>query len=137
MEHEPPSQVDIGTHVEVELIDQQDIGEPLAFDIVLDESADFERGFLGVSAPLAQAILGQPAGIGIPYRMGDISRVRIVRVGRSQTVAPTDATEHRQAVLKKARDQAERTSAEIFAASYSSKWGDYDPAGIADWNEDE
>jgi hypothetical protein len=137
MEHESPSLVGIGAHVKVELIDRQDISEPLAFDIVPDESADFERGFLGVSTPLAQAILGQPAGNVIPYRMGDVTHVRIVSVGRSQTVAPTDATERRQAVLKKARDQAERTNAEIFAASYSSKWGDYDPAGVAGWNEDE
>jgi hypothetical protein len=126
----------MGTHVEVELIDQQDSAELLAFDIVSDESADFEHGFLGAGTPLAQAILGQLVGSVIPYRMGDVSRVRIVSVDRSQIIAPTDAAERRQAALKKARDQAERTSAEIFAASYSSKWGDYDPAGIADWSEE-
>jgi len=134
--HEALRQVDMGTHVEVELIDQQDSAELLAFDIVSDESADFEHGFLGAGTPLAQAILGQLVGSVIPYRMGDVSRVRIVSVDRSQIIAPTDAAERRQAALKKARDQAERTSAEIFAASYSSKWGDYDPAGIADWSEE-
>lgn len=133
---EPVSQVDIGMHVEVELIDQQGNGELLSFDIVPEESADFEHSFLGANTPLAQAILGQCAGNVVPYQMGDITGVRIVSVSPSQTSAPTDAAERRQAVLKKALDEAERTTAEMFAASYSSKWGDYDPAGIAQWNEE-
>jgi hypothetical protein len=134
-DRESLSQVNIGTHVEVELIDQQGNGEPLSFDIVLEEFADFERGFLGANTPLAQAILGQCAGGVVPYRRGDINGVRIVSVGPSQTSAPTDAAERRQAVLKKALDKAERTTAEMFATSYSSKWGNYDPAGIAQWDE--
>jgi hypothetical protein len=132
---EPLSQVDIGTHVEVELIDQQGNGESLSFHIVPEESADFERGFLGANTPLAQAILGQCAGGVVPYRRGDITSVHIVSVSPSQISAPTDAAERRQAVLKKALDAAERTNAEMFAASYSSKWGDYDPTGIAQWDE--
>ena len=135
-DREPLSQVDTGTHVEVELIDQQGNGEPLSFDIVPEESADFEHGFLGANTPLAQAILGQCAGNVVSYQMGDITSVRIVCVSPSQISAPTDAAERRQAVLKKALDEAERTNAEMFAASYSSKWGDYDPSGIAQWNEE-
>jgi hypothetical protein len=135
-DREPLNQVDTGTHVEVELIDQQGNAELLSFDIVPEESADFEHGFLGANTPLAQAILGQCAGSVVPYHMGDIDSVPIVSVSPTQTSAPTDAAERRQAVLKKALDEAERTNAEMFAASYSSKWGDYDPAGIAQWNEE-
>ena len=134
-DREPLSQVDTGTHVEVELIDQQGNGEPLSFDIVPEESADFEHGFLGANTPLAQAILGQCAGNVVSYQMGDITSVRIVSVSPSQISVPPDAAERRQAVLKKALDAAERTNAEMFAASYSSKWGDYDPTGIAQWDE--
>jgi hypothetical protein len=30
---------------------------------------------------------------------------------------------------------AQRTNAEIFASSFSGKWGDYDPQGMAGWSE--
>ncbi len=127
--------VQIGAHVDLELIDDQDGREPLAVDIVNAQSADLAQGFLGANTPLARAIRGQTAGSDVPYVMGDIRRVRIVRVTPSQTVASTDARERREAVLQKALSDAERTNAEMFAASFSSKWGDYDPQGIAAWNE--
>jgi hypothetical protein len=107
----------------------------LAVDIVKAQSADLASGFLGANTPLARAIRGQTAGSEVPYVMGDIRSVRIVRVTLAQIVAPADAQERREAVLQKALSDAERTNAEMFAASFSSKWGDYDPQGIAAWNE--
>lgn len=127
--------VGIGVHVELELIDAQGNRESLAVDVVKAQAADLAQGFLGANTPLARAIRGQTAGADVPYSMGDIRRVHIVRVTPSQAVAPADAKERRQAVLQKALSDAERTNAEMFAASFSSKWGDYDPQGIADWNE--
>ena len=53
-----PEQARLGAYVAVELIDEQGNVEPLAFDIVREEYADFERGRLGVQTPLAKAILG-------------------------------------------------------------------------------
>ncbi len=127
--------VQIGVHVELELIDDQGHREPLTVDIVKAQSADLAQGFLGANTPLARAMRGQTAGSEVPYVMGDICRVRIVRVLPSQTIAPADAQERREAVLQKALSDAERTNAEIFASSFSGKWGDYDPQGIAAWNE--
>lgn len=127
--------VGIGVHVELELIDEQGDREPLAVDIVKAQAADLAQGFLGANTPLARAIRGHTAGSEAPYHMGDIRVVRIVRVTPSQTIAPADAKERREAVLQKALNAAERTNAEMFAASFSSKWGDYDPQGIAAWNE--
>ncbi|MFZ2358478.1 MAG: GreA/GreB family elongation factor [Anaerolineae bacterium] len=127
--------VAIGVHVELELIDEQGNREPLALDIVKAQSADLAQGFLGANTPLAKAIRGQLTGSEVTYTMGDIRRVRILRVTPSQTVAPADAQERREAVLQKALSDAERTNAEIFASSFSGKWGDYDPQGIAGWNE--
>jgi len=127
--------VEIGVHVELELIDEQGHREPLAVDIVKAQAADLAQGFLGANTPLARALRGQVAGAEVPYTMGDIHRVRIVRVTPSQTIAPADAKERREAVLQKALSDAERTNAEIFASSFSGKWGDYDPQGIAAWNE--
>jgi hypothetical protein len=127
--------VGIGVHVELELVDEQGQCEPLAVDIVQAQAADLAQGFLGANTPLARALRGQTASSEVPYVMGDIRRVRILRVTPSQTIAPADAKERREAVLQKALSDAERTNAEMFAASFSSKWGDYDPQGIADWNE--
>jgi hypothetical protein len=127
--------VGIGVHVELELIDEQGQREPLAVDIVQAQAADLAQGFLGANTPLAKAIRGLTAGSEAPYTMGDIRSVRILRVTPSQTIAPADAKERREAVLQKALSDAERTNAEMFAASFSSKWGDYDPQGIADWSE--
>lgn len=127
--------VGIGAHVVLELIDEQGRGELLAVDIVQAQSADLAQGFLGANTPLARAIRGQTAGSDVAYVMGDIRRVRVVSVTASQSIAPADARQRREAVLQKALSDAERTNAEMFAASFSSKWGDYDPQGIAAWNE--
>jgi transcription elongation GreA/GreB family factor len=67
-----PIPVAIGTHVEVELIDESGAGELLAVDIVPDNQADFASGFLGAGTLLARAILGQLPGSVVSYRVGDI-----------------------------------------------------------------
>jgi len=130
-----PMPVQIGAHVELELIDDQGGCEALAVDIVKAQAADLAQGFLGANTPLARALRGLTAGSETPYLMGDIRRVRILRVTPSQVAAPADAQERREAVLQKALSDAERTNAEIFASSFSGKWGDYDPSGMAGWNE--
>ena len=122
---EPLRQVGLGTPVEVELIDQQGNREPMAFDLVREQMADLERGLLGENTPLAKAIRGKAVGSTVPYNMGDIRRVRIVSVQPSALEDPVDAEARRQAILKKAIDDAERTNAEMFASSFTGKWGDY------------
>lgn len=118
--------IGIGTHVELELIDEQGEVEPLAFDLVHEAAADLDQGRLGANTPLAKAIRGKRAGAVVAYQMGDVRSVRIVRVSPAQTPAPQDAAARREAVLDEARRKAERTNAEMFAASFSGKWGDYD-----------
>jgi len=121
-----PEQARLGAYVAVELIDEQGNVEPLAFDIVREEYADFERGRLGVQTPLAKAILGKRIGAMVDYRRGDICKVCVVSVRASQQTTLENTEEQRQAQLKKAVDTVERTNAEMFAASYSGKWGDYE-----------
>ena len=72
--------VAVGTHVEVELIDEAGVNERLEFDLVPDKQADFANGFLGESTPLAQAILGQTAGSVVAYRVGDVAKVSVLTV---------------------------------------------------------
>ena len=116
----------VGTHVLLELITEDSQTEQHEFDLVTDRSADFARGFLGESTPLAQAILGQPAGRTLLYQNADIRAVRILAVTPSQAI-PEDAEARRQESLRKVVHQSESTNAILFASSFSGKWGDYDP----------
>jgi hypothetical protein len=126
----------LGTHVEVELIDEFGDGERLAFDIVPDSAADFANGFLGIGTPLAQALLGQAAGRTMPYRMGDIVEVRLLNVAPSRRTAAGDAAARRQAIAQEALSKANLDEFVQLALTFSSKWGDYDPEGLADnWDK--
>lgn len=130
------ARVGLGCHVEVELIDDRDEVERMAFDLVTENAADFDRGLLAETTPLAKAIRGKPEGMVIAYTQGDIRRVRIVAVRPSTISAAPDAAARRQAVLDAARHKAEQTNAEMFAASFSGKWGDYEIAPAANLSDD-
>jgi hypothetical protein len=119
------AQVGQDSHVEVELIDDQNNRERMEFDLVADSAADFALGRVGVSAPLGKAIRGKFVGSVVAYVMGDIRQVRILSVSPLQAPAADDATARRQAILDEARRKAERTNSDMFASSYSGKWGDY------------
>jgi hypothetical protein len=127
-----PLYVEFGSHVTIELMDEQGQSETMSFDIVNAHAADLERGWLGETTPLAKAIMGQAVGQVVAYHQGDIQRVRILSVEPSQT-KPSSRVEERQAALQKAQTEAERTNAEMFASSFSGKWGDYDPEGMSHW----
>lgn len=122
----PVEQARLGAYVEVELIDEQGQRERMGFDIVRAEHADWDRGRLGVQTPLAKAIIGKQTGALVNYRMGDIRQVQIVAIRPSQQATLENTEEQRQAQLQKALDAVERTNAEVFAASYTGKWGDYE-----------
>jgi len=119
----------VGTHITLELITEGGETEQLEFDLVTDRSADFVRGFLGESTPLAQAILRQPVGRPLLYQNADIRAVRILAIAPGQTVLE-DAEARRQETLRKAVRQSDATNAILFASSFSGKWGDYDPTGL-------
>ena len=126
MDTHAQAQVGIGCHVELELIDVHGSVEAMHFDLVRDDAADLDRGFLGEATPLGKAIRGKRAGATVAYQMGDIRQVKIVRVEAATQTPQDDARARRQAILDEARRKAERTSAEMFAASYDGKWGDYE-----------
>jgi hypothetical protein len=131
-----PRQVRTGVQIDVELIDQRGDAEPLSFVIVGEKAADFDQGFLAASAPLAKAILGKAVGSEIAYRRSDVVAVRILSVGAESAAVLEDAAAHRQETVKKALQEAERTTVHMFATSFSSKWGDYDPDVLATGDED-
>jgi hypothetical protein len=126
----PPSQVAIGTHVEVELVDETGARERLAFEVVPDEEADFGAGFLGAGTPLAQALLGQGAGSVLPYQVGDIREVKILSVAAGTRAGADDAAASRQAIIQKAISKSDLAESVRFALTVDQKWGDTDPEGI-------
>jgi hypothetical protein len=118
-------QVEFGCTVELLLLNEFDECEPLTVTIVQEAAADLDQGLLGEKTPLARAILAQPVGATIAYQQGDIRQVQIVSARPPANKPLEDAAARRQAILQKARTDAERTNAEMFAASFSGKWGDY------------
>ena len=131
----PSLQIGLGSHVEIELINESGHPERMAFDLVPARQADMGRGLLSADAPLGKAVRGKFMGALIPYVMGDIRQIRVVSVGPGQSSQTEDTQARRAAVLKKALDDAERTNAQMFASSFSGKWGDYDPDGMDSWDE--
>lgn len=129
------AQIGLGSHIEIDLIDEQGNAERMAFDLVPAKQADMSRGLFSADAPLGKAVRGKFEGALVPYAMGDIRQIRIVSIRQSTVIAPPDAEARRAEVLKKALDDAERTNAQMFASSYSGKWGDYDPDGVDEWKE--
>jgi len=124
-----------GSHVVIDLLEDSGGSERLEFDIVPDKSADFARGYLGEGTPLAKAIWGKPAGSHIPYRQADIASLRILAVTPASSAPHKDAAQQREAAMRKAMADVERTNAILFASSFSGKWGDYDPSGMEHWEE--
>lgn len=119
-----------GRHVVLEIKYQDGEVEISNLDVVEDAAADYPRGFLGESTPLARAIIGHVAGETLPYRAGDIVQVRILAVSTELSAEPKDLSDRREEVTRKAVHDANQTSAIIFASSMNSKWGDYDPDGL-------
>ena len=134
-DNQPPRQIGLGSHVEIDLIDAQGNAEPMAFDLVPAQRADMDRGLVSADAPLGKAVRGKFVGAIIPYPMGDIRQIRIVSVAPAQMPTNVDAEARRSEVMKKALDDAERTNAQMFASSFSGKWGDYNPDGMDEWEK--
>lgn len=134
-----PTIVAPGMHVEVDLVSKKSEKQRLSFVIVPDDKADLSAGFLGTGTPLAKAILGQGVGSEVPYPVSDLRAVLIVAASEAGP-APTDkASTRREAVLKEATEKAEFTTAQIFATSADTKWGDYDADALNQekWKKDD
>jgi hypothetical protein len=133
-----PDLVAVDTYVDLELIGQAGVLERLTLAIVPDHKSDFAAGRLGVGTPLAQAILGQPAGSTVPYQKGDIVEVKILTVTERMYIPTDDTVAQRQAVIQKAVSKSDQANAVGFALAVENKWGDYDPEAIEEnWNDEE
>ena len=93
---EPRAQ--LGCLVEIELLSRSGEREHLKFDLVSDQQADYQAGFLGVSTPLAQAILGEKIGVTIPYFTDELMAVEILSIRESRRSPDTNPASRREAV---------------------------------------
>ena len=101
-------------------------GEAREFSIVAARQADLKSGLLGENTPLGLLLLGRHAGETLPYRVGDLTEVRILAVQGGEGDILSDAAAKRRQNVQKAAAQSEITNQMIFATASGSKWGDYD-----------
>jgi len=123
-------EVDLNTQVEIEMTYTSGEQQVMNFDLVTDDQADFYAGFLGVSTPLAQAILGQRPGTSVPYPVGDVTEVKILSISPSSRQAPSDKTAQRERVIRQAVAESELKNRIAVATTVDNKWGDYDPGDL-------
>jgi hypothetical protein len=128
--NETDLRAEIGTYVQIRLHYRSEKREHLEFDLVPDEQADYQAGFLGASTHLAQAILGEKIGVMIPYFTDELMAVEIIAIRESTRKPESDTITQREAALQNAQDQIEFTNAVLFAASVDTKWGEYDADGL-------
>jgi hypothetical protein len=120
----------------LETIDEQGRREQMILDVVPNAAADFAAGFLGDGTPLAQSILGRPAGATVLYRMADIVEVRILDIAPSERAPTQDAAATRDAATQGAIERSNREDLVRLALTVDVKWGEYDPE-VLDANDDD
>ncbi|MCJ7434752.1 MAG: GreA/GreB family elongation factor, partial [Anaerolineales bacterium] len=92
----------------VELIDLSGAAEQIKFTLVESKQADFKSGLLDENTPLALALIGHQAGDVVPYKVGDLKKVRILSVERGGTAGNSSAAaEKRRETVRKAEAQSE------------------------------
>jgi hypothetical protein len=121
-------QIPIGLNccVLVELVESSGESEQREFTLVTAKQADFQSGLLDENTPLASALMGHHAGEIVPYSMGDLKEIRILKVFQIVEKVSTDKAEKRRKAVQKAEAQSEITNQMIFSTASGSKWGDYD-----------
>lgn len=122
----------LGTHIALELVSEDGSVEALAIDLVADAAADIDAGQVGMSTPLARALVGRAPGSTVAYRQGDICSLRVLAVTPAALAPDMEAAERRRAAADEALRKAERTTAEIFSTTFTSKWGGYDASRLED-----
>jgi len=127
-----------GYRVVVDLLDREGGAERLAFQIVPDDLADFLQGYLGEGTPLGKAIIGRQVGERIEYLADDIVALKIIGAEPADTGPDDSVPERRMESLRRALRQTELANMIAFAASFNSKWGDYDPKSLSDeWEQNQ
>ena len=125
---------DQGMKIELELLDFAGNSEHITVTIVSDQAADFSQGLLGENTLLAKTILGKGTGVRLAYKVGDLVAVEILNIVAGETdLTQKELITRRQQEAERIQREIAQTNAANFASSFSGKWGDYDPDGIKNW----
>jgi hypothetical protein len=128
-----------GCHVEIELVFRTGQREILEFDIMPDTLADYQKGFIGESAPLVKAIIGEKCGYLIPFFTEEFQAIQILSIKKSNREPDAKPAASRKASMGEVRSQIEFRDALLFASSSDTKWGSYDADSLdyAKWQVEE
>lgn len=118
--------IGLNSRVLVELVESLGEREQREFTLVTAKQADFQSGLLDENTPLAHALMGHHAGEVVPYSMGDLKEIHILKVVPTVEKVSSDKAEKRRRAVQKAEAQSEITNQMIFSTASGSKWGDYD-----------
>jgi hypothetical protein len=118
--------IGLNSRVLVELVESTGESEQREFTLVTAQQADFQSGLLDENTPLARALIGHKEDDVVPYSMGDLKEIRILKVFQIVEKVSTDKAEKRRKAVQKAEAQSEITNQMIFSTASGSKWGDYD-----------
>ena len=127
MENKNQNSVKLGDQIEIQLIYRSGQKEKLILDLVEDSKADIDQGYLGVSTPLAKAILNEPPGTIVPFFTPEILAVEILSVHETSRQPDPEVSKRRKQSLKDTLNRIEFRDAILFASSTETKWGQYDP----------
>ena len=119
-----------GYCAEIELISRSGKSERFTFDLVQDDKADIENGFLGISTPLGQTLLGGRSGEVIPYFKQEYQAIKILTTRKSNRIPGLEKTKSRKDSIQETLRQIEFRDAILFASSTDTKWGSYDADGL-------
>ena len=124
----------LGTHVDLDLLDESGASN-ISPSISSQTAPPTTPAASSAKARLcAKPIRGHVAGDLMAARVGDACQVQLLAVRPGTPVSVAQIAAEKQAILDKAIRESDRTTAAIFASSFSGKWGDYDPDGIANWD---
>ena len=129
-ENKDSGQICLGCCVELILIARSGSRETLKFDLVSDDDADYQAGFLGISTSLARAILGEKPGTLVPYFTEDLQAVEILSITAATRKPSSSTSTQRKRNIQETKSQLEFRDALLFASSAGTKWGDYDADGL-------
>ena len=124
------STVQLGCHVEIELVFRTGKRENLEFDLIPDAQADYQNGFVGISAPIAKAIIGEKYGYLIPFFTEEFQAVQILSIKKSNRKPDGNIPASRKASIQETLNQIEYRDVVLFASSTDTKWGSYDADGL-------
>lgn len=119
-----------GCRVHLEFLYRSGESEYFQFRLVPDKMANLGRGLLGISTPLAKAIIDEKVGVYIPFFTEETMAVKILNIEVCDQDLDMSKTNEMKESMEHIRAEIEFREAQLFASSTNTKWGSYDPDSL-------